>query len=197
MWPFRKSPLAKPAPLTLDEALAELAGMGVTLLSEGAREEIPASLGSGKNGPVDRVELLCVIGSEAESGDCGWFSNDIWHIDAECIVEDGDYVRLAQRFIALAKGWLPLTALRDHVDIESKEAWFEFQLEGRMTRWNLTIEDDWLDPEFYTRFQQLLSSRSKLRFMICALGQDSLILCGDDRLRTAISTFSGQAFQWE
>jgi len=197
MWPFRKTPPPKPAPLTLDQALAELARLGVATQPGADRADLLASLTSGPEGPIDRVELLCVLGGEAEVGDFGWFSNDIWHVDSECIEDHGAYVRLAERFIALAKGALPLTAIRDHVDVQAGEAWFEFQLDGRTTRWELPVTDDWMAPEFYSNFQKLLSSRSQLRFMITGLGQDALILCGDDRLRHAISHFAGLQFSWE
>ena len=57
--------------------------------------------------------------SNAASSDA---SPIIWHIDAECIEDNGDYVRVLERFVILTKGLLPLTNLRDSVDIENGEA---------------------------------------------------------------------------
>jgi hypothetical protein len=55
-----------------------------------------------------------------------------------------------------------------------------------------------MDPAVYANFQQIAASQNQSgRFMICALGQDSLVLFGDDKKRRAISAFSGLEFRWE
>ena len=161
-------------------------------------EDVIASVGGDRRTPVDRIQLLCVLGGEAESGEVQYLSHDIWHLDAECIEDHGDYVRLAERFAMLAKNDLQISDFSDSVDVESGEAWFEFNDGGRRERWTIKVDNDWMDPAFYTRFQELLKrSGSKRRFMICALGQDSLVLCGEESLRREISRFTGLEFAWE
>ncbi|MDB6016408.1 MAG: hypothetical protein JWR19_897 [Pedosphaera sp.] len=148
--------------------------------------------------PVDRVALLCVLGSEVERGDFKRVSDDIWHVDAECIEDHGAYVVLLERFVVLAKGSLPITSLRDFVDIEAGKAWVEFELEGKKVHWDLEVNDDWMDPEFYSRLQELVTSRGAgKQFFIAGLGQDSLLSFGDDTMRQALCKFSGLKFQWE
>jgi hypothetical protein len=196
MWPFIRKK-ASTAPLTVEQALAELGTIGVALAPGVTPQDLRPSLKGGLTAPANRVQLLCALGGEAEESKAALLSHDVWHFDAECIEDHGDYARLAKRFGVLAGASLPLVDLADYVDVEAGEAWLEFGLDGRRFRWELTVDNDWMDPALYSSFQKLLSSRSAHRFMICALGQDSLVLCGDETKRRAISEFSGFQFQWE
>ena len=105
---------------------------------------------------------------------------------------------LVDRFVTLAKGSLPITNIRDYVDVGHKVAWVEFVLDGKEVHWDLKVNDDWVDPELYSRLQELVIPRAAgKRFFIVALGQDSLISFGEERLKQALSEFSGLKFQWE
>jgi len=98
----------------------------------------------------------------------------------------------------LSKGVLPIAGIRDHVDVENGEAWVEFTLDGTKVHWDLKVSDDWVDPEVYSQVQRLVAPRAAgKQFFIAALGQDSLILFGDDQMRQALSKLSGLKFQWE
>ena len=148
--------------------------------------------------PVDWVSLLCVLGSEVERRPFQRISDDIWHFDAECIEDDGDYARVVERFVILAKGLLPLADLRDRVDIENETAWVEFKLDGQPVHWDLEVSDDWIDPGLYGRMQELAAKRGGgKRFFIVGLGQDSLLCFGDAVMKDALSDLSGLEFQWE
>jgi hypothetical protein len=197
MWPFNRKKQEPGASLAITQALAELRAIGVALVPGVTIDDLLPSLGGDLSAPADRIPLLCALGGEAEVSDAGILSHDIWHLDAECIEDHGAYSRLAERFRLLAGSSLPFTDLKDHVDIEADEAWLEFTLDGHTVHWDLTVDNDWMDPAVYANFQELLRSRSQQRYMICALGQDSLVLCGDEAKRRAISEFSGLKFQWE
>ena len=178
--------------------LKQLASLGIRVRPGIADEDLLYSRGGTMDSPVECLELLCVLGNEVERGDFERISDDIWHFDAECIGGRGDYIRLLERFAALAKGALPLTDIRDDVDIENGMAWVEFSLEGKKFRWDLAVNDDWVDPEIYSQLQQLAMQRgSGKRFFIAILAQDSLISFGDDQMRQALSKLSGLDFRWE
>ncbi len=198
MWPFKKKPVAAPAPLTLRQALDELKGIGVALAPSASIDDLLPSMNGRLDDPVDRVHLLCALGGEAECTDAGLLSHDVWHLDAECIEDHGDYVRLAERFAVLSAGNLPVQEVKDHVDIEAAQAWIEFTLDGGRVHWDLVVDNEWMDPALYSNFQKLVGSRTRTgRFMICALGQDSILLFGDEKKRRAISEFSSLDFRWE
>src|SRR4051812_14866848 len=159
MWPFsrKKTDGTAGSAMTVAAALEQLANTGVGVRPGIAQDDLLYSLGGSMESPVDWVQLLCALGSEVERADLEWASDDIWHFDAECIEDNGDYVTLIRRFVTLAKGTLPLADIRDHVNIEEDKAWVEFVLEGRSVRWDLKVSDDWVDPELYSRLQQMVA----------------------------------------
>jgi hypothetical protein len=196
MWPFsNKTKPSKPA-VSVAQAVELLAAIGIHRRPGVSDADLLLSLEGSMDSPVDWVDLLCVLGGDVERGKFGRISDDIWHVDAECIVEDGDYVRLLERFVILAHGTLPLQNLRDHVDLENGVAWVEFDLDGKTIHWDLPVSDDWMAPELFSNLQAL-ASRSDQRFFITALGQDSLIGFGTAAMKAKLSELSGLTFAWE
>jgi len=195
-FPRKKSDGGPGKPTSLAAALEQLEGVGIRVRPGISHDDVLHSLGGTMESAVDWVQLLCVLGSEIERGEFERISDDIWDFDAECIEDLGDYLRVVEWFVILAKGTLPLADIRDHVDVEAGEAWIEFTLEGKKVRWDLKASDDWVDPELYSQLQRLVAPRAAgKRFFIAALGQDSLISFGDDEMKQAISKFGGLKFQ--
>jgi hypothetical protein len=197
MWPFSgKLKESKPTE-SVTRALELLAAIGIRPRPQISQDDLLFSLGGTMDSPADWTLLLCVLGGEVERGDFKRISDDIWHVDAECIEDNGDYVRLVERFVILAKGMLPLENIRDHVAIDEGEASVEFELKGKTIHWDLEVSDDWMAPELYSNLQQLVSLQSDKKFFIVALGQDSLICFGDAAMKQKLSDLSGLKFQWE
>ncbi|SPE54706.1 conserved hypothetical protein [Verrucomicrobia bacterium] len=200
MWPLhpKKADNIAGSLISVAKALEQVASVGVHVRPGISHDDLLHSIGGSIESTVDWVRLLCVLGSEVERGNFDRVSDDIWHFDAECIEADGDYVAIANRFVILAKGALPLADIRDRVKVEDGEAWLEFALEGQRIHWDLKAKNDWADPELYLRLQQLVAARTAgKRFFTAGLGQDSLISFGDDQMRQALSKLSGLEFQWE
>jgi len=199
MWPFsRKSKdRTSAASVSVRQALEQLATLGIRRCAGISDDDLLLSLGGTLDSPADWVGLLCTLGGEVERGEFQRISDDIWHVDAECIEDNGDYVRLVERFAILTKGLLPLKNIRDHVDIEAGEAWVEFDLDGKTIHWDLPVDNDWMAPELYSNLQELVSARSEKKFFIVALGQDSLVCFGDAAMKDTLSQLSGLNFEWE
>ena len=121
--------------------------------------------------------LLCVMGEEGE--DAEYPSDQIWHFDTECIEGDWSYIRIATRMATLAGDALPLEQIGDSVDLEAGTAWLSFALDGQTYRWDVEVNDDWVDSSVLSRFAQLLEARKVgRRFTYVDLkGQDCLIGC--------------------
>jgi len=197
MWPFiNKKNESKPE-VSVAQALELLAAIGIGPRPQITHDDLLLSLGGSMESLVDWVDMLCVLGGEVERGDFERISDDIWHVDAECIADNGDYTRLAERFAILTKGLLMLANIRDCLNIENSEAWVEFDLDGKTVHWDLDVSDDWMSPKLYSNFQALVSARLGKKFFIVALGQDSLICFGDAALKEKLSKLSGLEFQWE
>ncbi|HTV43193.1 MAG TPA: hypothetical protein VMF08_21690 [Candidatus Sulfotelmatobacter sp.] len=197
MWPFSNKKKASEPAVSLAQALELLAAIGIRPRPQISQDDLLFSLGGTMDSPVDWTGLLCVLGGEVERGNFERISDDIWHVDAECIYDDGDYVRLVERFAILTKGVLPLKNIRDHVLVDEGEAWVEFELDGKTVRWDLEVSDDWMAPELYSNLQALVSQRSAKKFFIIALGQDSLISFGDAAMKQRLSELTSLEFDWE
>lgn len=198
MWPFSRKPKTAPSTINVAQALEQLAAIGIRTRPGITHDDLLVSLDGTMDSPVDWITLLCVLGGEVERGQFQRISDDIWHFDAECIEDNGDYVRELERFVILTKGLLPLTELQDHVDVGNGDAWLEFKLDGQSEHWDLRVSDDWMDPGLYARLQNLVTSRDAgKKFFIVALGQDSLACFGDAAMKESLSKFSGLEFHWE
>ena len=183
---------------TLGEGLAALEQCGISKRKDVSVEDILYSTGGNLNDPIDYPQLLCVIGSDVERDDFRRMSDDLWHFDTECIVDDGDYVRIAERLAWLSNGALAISNVRDHVSIDESVAWLELDFQGKRVHWDFEVQDDWVDATVFTRFVQLFqSAQSDARFTYGDLGgQDCLIGFSTDEQRQALTKLTGVKFQW-
>ena len=137
---------------------------------------------------------LAIVALGGEDG----LSNDVWHFDAECIEDSGDYVVIAERMRDLARSDLPIEKTVDHVDIENDSAWLEFELDGQRVHWDAAVQDDWVDPAMLSRFAALLEERNTgRRFTYLDLGgQDCVIGCSSPEQMTLLRKRAKLAFKW-
>ena len=195
---FKKPAEPKSKRPTLAEGLATLEQCGIRKRDDVTMDDILFSTGGSVNDPMDYPHLLCVIGSDVERGDFHPKSNDLWHFDTECIVDAGDYVRIASRLALLSKGALAITNLSDHIDLEECVAWLELDFQGRRIHWDLTVQDDWVDANVFTQFVKLFQIvPSAARFTYGNLGgQDCLIGFATEQQRLALTALTGIKFEW-
>jgi hypothetical protein len=125
---------------------------------------------------------------QIQTGEFGYPSDSIWHLDTECIEDHGDYKRLADRMVTLTQGALPLADIEDFVDLEQGTACLSFSLDGKSERWTAKVDDDWVDAEILSRFARLLESRMTTRryTYIDLQGQDCLIGCATKEEKRAL-----------
>lgn len=163
-----------PDGLTLDDMLAEWGA--------DAFEEDPF-----------RMLAVCIGADEREPP-----SDHLWHFDTECIEGDGAYVRIAERMRHLARGDLPLTNVRDRVDFDEGVAWLAFDLDGETIRWELELDNDWVDASVFTEFAELLERRrTGKRFTYLDLGgQDCIIGCATPETLAQLNARTGLQLTW-
>lgn len=102
-------------------------------------------------------------------------SNSLWYLNTECIEDAGDYVRIVERIVYLAQGNLPLSNIHDYVDIDNKNAWLSFNINDKEYKWDLEVNNDWLDINIFSMFNRILSNQNGKRFAIAELDQSILI----------------------
>lgn len=194
---FLKSLLA-PNRIPLEEQLATLSECGIYLKPEFTVETLLESFPREKYETSHYAGLVIRLGGTLEREPWTPLSNNVWHLDTECIEDSGDYVRIAERFRDLAQGELPIENIRDRVDIENGDAWLEFELNGETIHWGARVNDDWIDPEILSKFCALLAgqNRSRRYTYFDLKGQDCLIGCAtEDELRK-LRKQTGLRFTW-
>jgi hypothetical protein len=122
---------------------------------------------------------LVSLGMEQEAPPWTPHCDNLWHFDSECIHGDGSYVAIARRIAGMTGGSLKLSNLKDHVDLAKKEAWLRFTCAGKPITIKPRVEDDWVDPNIFDRFCELLSEQapSKMFIYYDLKGQDCIIGC--------------------
>jgi hypothetical protein len=183
---------------TLAKGLDALEQCGIRKRDDVSIEDILYSTGGTLEDAIDYTHLLCLLGSDVERDDFRPISDDLWHFDTECIVDDGDYVRIAERLLRLSKGALAISNLSDHVDTQESVAWLEFDFRGQRIHWTFEVQDDWVDGTVFTRFVELFRLvPSNARFTYGDLGgQDFLIGYSTDEQRLELTTLTGMTFEW-
>jgi hypothetical protein len=165
--------------MTLEQKIAVLADCGLKLSEPFTVDDLLTSW--------DRVDYersgynLTLVGLGMTEEQEPWRNHcvNLWHFDTECIEDNGDYRRIAERMTEMAQGSLRLENIQDHVDIEKDEAWLSFFFRGEDIRINCKVEDDWVDASIFIRFVELLgqSDPSKIYIYYDLGGQDCIIGC--------------------
>lgn len=137
-----------PKPMTLEEQLAALEALGFKLNDGATVEDLLYSFDRSEYEKQPFDALLFILGSEIEREPWGrYFSSVAWNFDTECIVENGDYVRIVNRLAELAGRSEDLTDVADSVDLERGVATLEYTLEGKTRSLTPTVNDDWADAD--------------------------------------------------
>ncbi len=160
-----------------------------TLLETFPREKYETSLYAG---------VVIRMGGTLEREPWTPLSNNVWHLDTECIEGAGSYAYVAERFRDLSQGELPIENIRDWVDVENGDAWIEFELNGETMHWGARIKEDWIDPEIVSHFCALLSAQNRTRryTYFDLKGQDCLIGCATEEELRRLRKETGLRFSW-
>ena len=177
----------------LEEQIAFLKTVGIELNPDVTIDDL-LKTGLSDNEPDAYNSLLCVLGDDDK------FSPDVWCFDAECINGSGSYIRIARRFAKLSDGTLPLENIQDEVyndGTDEDSASLFFIMRGKGYRWNLQVNDDWLDSSVFTYFVEL-HSRQNLpkRFIFHSMGQEGIIAYATPEELAALNKQTGLDFAW-
>lgn len=164
---------------TFEDKLRALADCGFRLKEQFNVEDLAAIWGrEALDEPGFNLALVCLGMSEEEPP---WrpHCENLWHFDTECIEDEGSYVRIADRMAEMSQGALKLTDVEDHVDIEEGRAWLKFRCGGSAIHIDCVVEDDWVDPNVFPTFVELLAKQdpNKLFIYYDLGGQDCIIGC--------------------
>lgn len=82
-------------------------------------------------------------------------TNKCWYIDTEAIKSHGAYVDIIKNLDRITRGALNFKNVKDYVDIEEEKAWVSFIVNGDHYKWNLEVDDDWVDVNLFYKIAKL------------------------------------------
>lgn len=166
--------------ITLEKQLEEFSKVGIRLNPGITIDHLLLPFSREKYETEPYEMLLAIMGDETEDDNPKRISDNLWHLDTECIYGNGSYVNIALNMKALAGKYLPIEDIQDHVDSRSEIAWLSFKLDGVQYKWDFQVKTDGVDPKVFTEFQKLLSKKTNntIKYILFeGGGQDCLIGC--------------------
>lgn len=173
---FIKENVKKIPKVTFDEQLKSFQQLGFKFNNGITKENLLESFDESEfeNDPWNLM-YVC-LGSTIEKEPYTPITDSCWHFDAECIEDNGSYVDILENLKRISKGQLNIENIQDYVDIENEKAWVSFDFKGRSYKWDLRIDNDWVDGELFDKIQEVNSeNKNTKKFTVYVLGQDAII----------------------
>ena len=126
------------------------------------------------------------------------FTNRVWDFDTEAIEDHGAYVEIMRNLERISRGEIKFEDLRDYVDVEEGKAWVSFSINGQSFKWDLVVNDDWVDPQLFSKVVELTRSlNTKGRYTYFDTGgQNAVIGFETPESRAAIVKATGLKIEW-
>ena len=92
------------------------------------------------------------------------FSDSCWHFDHDTIEVERAYGTILENLKRISNGDLGFQNIIDHYnDDEDNKAWISFELYGDKYKWDLDLNDDWVDSYLFDKIQDLCRKYNKKR----------------------------------
>lgn len=164
---------------TLERKLEILADCGLALATPFTAADLLTSFDRKEYEKPGFEMVLFGLGMTEEEAPWRNHCANLWNFDTECIEGDGSYRRIAERMAEITQGSLVLENIEDRVDLDKKAAWLSFSFQGRQTKIDCKVQDDWADTSILAKFVAILADadRSKVYVTYDLGGQTCLIGC--------------------
>jgi len=141
--------------IALEEQIKALANLGLELNEGVSIEDLLYSWDreNYETKPFDTI--LFAYGSEVEKEPWGRnICDKVWNFDVEFIEGNGSYIKIVKRFSLVADTLDRVSELKDSVNFESGEAWVSYKIDGKFRKYDITIDNDWADPDAVAAIMQ-------------------------------------------
>jgi hypothetical protein len=182
--------------VTLDEQYATFVKLGFKLNPGIDTKDLYRWVGTKEEPPYKM--LYITLGQTMEREPWTPLTDRVWDFDTEAIEDHGAYVEIMKNLERISRGELKFDNLKDYVDVENKKAWVSFSVKGRNYRWNLKVDDDWVDDDLFVRLVTLtdqLKTKGKYTAFDPA-GQDVVIGFETPESKEAITRATGLKIEW-
>ncbi len=166
--------LFKKKKIIFEDQLNKLSELGIFMSADLKKELILEEFSRSEYEEDPYNLLLLTLGGEVEvNGEFINVSEEIWYLDTECIEDHGDYARIIIRLENMTK--LNLNNITDYVNIQNSTAWVSFEYMNELIRWEMKVDDDWLDMEIFKKFNELIKTEQSMKLYISILDQGCLM----------------------
>lgn len=117
-----------------------------------------------------------------------------WNFDTECIYQTGDYVKIVNKLCSIANQPNLITDVEDFVNIESREAWLKYKINGKQRNWTIEVNDDWADTLTISYIMDDIES-DNYHFYSRDNGQAIILFYLDEITASQINQLSNNALQ--
>ncbi|MFB6454939.1 hypothetical protein ACE38W_06680 [Chitinophaga sp. Hz27] len=106
--------------------------------------------------------LYIALGQRADNPPYGFYSDHCWQCDFESMEGPGSYFRIFDNIMRIANGDITFQDIDDYCNEEEDgEAWVSFTFEGEKYRWDLEVDNDWIDPLIFIKIQDIFAKHQK------------------------------------
>ena len=125
-------------------------------------------------------------------------TNKCWDFDTEAIEDHGSYIEIFENLERITRGELKFENVKDYVDIEEGKAWVSFTFSGKDYKWNLEVDDDWVDTDLFSKVVELTEKiKSKGRYTYFDTGgQNAVIGFETEKSLKEIKSKTGLKIEW-
>lgn len=121
--------------------------------------------------------LYITLGQTIEREPWTPLTNKCWDFDTEAIEDHGSYVDILKNLQRITRGSLKFENVKDYVNIEEEKAWVSFTFNGKDYKWNLKIDNDWVDTDLFSKIVNLTeNSTSKGRYTYFDTGGQNAVI---------------------
>ncbi len=104
-------------------------------------------------------------------------TNKCWDFDTEAIEGHGSYVDILENLERITRGGLKFEKVKDYVDIEDEKAWISFRFNGKDYKWDLKVDNDWVDTDLFSKIVNLTeNSYSEGRYTYFDTGGQNAVI---------------------
>jgi len=171
---FKLFGLFKKKKTIFEDQLNKLSELGIFMRADLKKELLLRGISRSKyEGDPYNLLLLTLGGEVAVNDEFINISDKIWYLDTECIEDHGDYARVIIRLGNMTK--LNLNKITDYVDIQNRTAWVSFEYMNEFIRWEMKVDDDWLDMKIFKKINELIKTKQSMKLYISILDQGCLV----------------------
>jgi len=142
--------------------------------------------------------MYITLGQEIEREPFTPLTNKCWDFDTEAIEDHGAYIRIIENLPRITRGELIFSDIKDFVDIEKGKAWVSFTLNGDNYKWDMKVDNDWVDTDLFPKMVALTNkynTKGKYTYYDTG-GQDAVIGFETSESLAEIKKATGLKIDW-